>query len=92
MKLILQIFPLIALIPFLSSCSVYTSTGRKGFESKAAQNNVHVSNARTSATEQETCWEQPSNEPLWNLEESATMSVTKINEDEIQVCTLSQQQ
>lgn len=75
----------------LSSCSVYRSTGRKNFESKAPQNNVKVSSRPAPAAMaalESICWDQPANEPLWGLVESTTMSVTKINEDEIQVCTL----
>lgn len=84
---------LISLTFIISSCSVYRSTGRKSFETKASQNNVTTSAAPLHAEDldaEDLCWTQPSNEPIWNLEHTNSnensLIVTKLNQEEIQVC------
>lgn len=79
-----------------SSCSVYKSTGRKSFESKSSgnlttgvstQQNDENSNWNSGdASEDETCWNQPSSDPLWHIDAEHSLTVQKITDDEIQVC------
>jgi hypothetical protein len=88
---------------FLAGCSVYKSTGRKNFETKAP-GNVQMASAIRSATtdptdslsqpldetetmdEKTTCWNQPINDPLWQVEPNTLLTVMAVSEDEIQVC------
>ncbi len=82
----------------LASCSVYKSTGRKNFESKAPSS-VQTATAfsfdsRTDrkidptsvSNDKSTCWNQPASDPLWEIEGSTPLTVKAIGEDEIQVC------
>lgn len=77
-----------------SACSVYKSTGRKSFESKASGQTSAASNAGvetpqtefTKSDEKETCWSQLASEPLWEIDDHTPLIVTKLNDDEIQVC------
>jgi hypothetical protein len=77
----------------ITSCSVYKSSGRKSFEGDSSGKISHVaSSSEKNARHQEnltddTCWTQPSNEPLWQIDDSAPMTVTKISDDEVQICT-----
>jgi hypothetical protein len=77
-----------------SACSVYKSTGRKSFESKAsgqisAASGAGVESLKTESAEHEeneTCWSQLASEPLWEIDDHTPLIVTKLNDDEIQVC------
>ncbi len=81
----------IFLVLISSACSVYRSTGRESFENKAP---ASVGATSISATENETCWTQPSTDPLWNFDSnqglgekfSNELSVIRLNEREIEVC------
>ncbi len=76
----------------LGACSMYTSTGRKNFENRAPGNLVNTSSTKThlnsspDSVENFECWNQLATEPLWHVEDDVPLSVTKINDDEIQVC------
>jgi len=82
--------PLISLLLLLpAACSVYKSTGRKSFEDKAA------GNIRTSSLSQkiegkeelsDTCWNQPAADPLWHIDSNQPLTVSSLNNEEIQVC------
>lgn len=87
------------LILISSACSVYRSTGRESFESKAPASvnalSISATEANTYNTvEKETCWTQPSTDPLWNFDSnqglgekfSNELSVIRMNDREIQVC------
>ncbi|PIS09720.1 MAG: hypothetical protein COT73_13095 [Bdellovibrio sp. CG10_big_fil_rev_8_21_14_0_10_47_8] len=70
-------------IPLLLSCSVYQSAGRKTFENKSSDYRVQA-----VSVDQATCWTQPANDPLWNVDLSEQLTVTRWDENEIRVCTL----
>jgi hypothetical protein len=83
---------LLGIFIFLTSCSVYKSSGRKSFESKAPDN-IRTSSLnaalKTETAEQDrsdTCWSQPANEPLWHIDSNFPLSVSPLNNEEIQVC------
>jgi hypothetical protein len=74
---------------------VYKSTGRKSFESKSSGNLTTGVSAQSDenpnwnsgdSSENETCWNQPSSDPLWHIEAEHSLRVQKITDDEIQVC------
>lgn len=82
-----------------SACSVYRSTGRESFENKAPASVNATSISATEANtynmiEKETCWTQPSTDPLWNFDSnqgigekfSNELSVIRLNDREIEVC------
>lgn len=81
----------LSLIVCLSACSVYKSKGRDSFENRAPQN---TSTALT-VMKNETCWNQPADEPLWNMDNEANIGehdandlmVKRLSINEIQVCT-----
>ncbi len=88
----------------LTSCSVYKSSGRSSFEDKSSTNLPAVSTQAVaenenqwSADEESTkdntedsddCWNQPEQDPLWQVADSDTMTVKKINSQQIQVCLI----
>ncbi len=84
----------------LTSCSVYKSSGRSSFEDKSSTNLPAVSTQAVaenenqwSADEESTedsddCWNQPVQDPLWQVADSETMTVKKINSQQIQVCLI----
>lgn len=84
----------------LTSCSVYKSTGRSSFEDKSTTNlpavstqAVHDNENQWSADDDSNqddndCWSQPAQDPLWQVSDSETMSVKKINSQQIQVCPI----
>jgi hypothetical protein len=83
------------LFAFVTACSVYKSTGRKNFESKTPGNlrstslEASQSLAGESVSENaDTCWSQPSTDPLWHIDPNVSLSVSPLNNEEIQVCIL----
>lgn len=76
------------------SCSVYETDGRKKFESAASsqvqslQSPAPLSQDADTEPDQgnETCWNQPANEPLWHVDSESKMIVNQLPRDEIQVC------
>lgn len=89
----------IFLILLSSACSVYRSTGRESFENKAPASVGATSISATESNiyntiEKQTCWTQPSTDPLWNFDNnqglgekfSNELSVIRLNEREIEVC------
>jgi len=70
----------------LTACSVYQSSGRKSFESKAPDQIQRASSIDHSTEKIETCWSQPASEPLWHVDTKSALTVTQLEEDEIQVC------
>lgn len=73
----------------LLACSVYKNQGRKDFESNAP-GQVHsfsvTATKMTSTSDDTTCWQQPASDPIWEVDEQGTLTVRKINSDEIEVC------
>lgn len=96
--LVLSIFSIL----WLSACSVYKSSGRKSFENKAPDNVVQSLARVTSAADlvsqnsdgfigddnADTCWHQPAKDPLWHIDPNSALSVSPLNNEEIQVCIL----
>jgi hypothetical protein len=83
------------ILVFVTACSVYKSSGRNSFESKTPGNLRTSSLASGAALEDEgvsahadTCWNQPSQEPLWHIDPNVSLSVSPLNNEEIQVCIL----
>lgn len=89
------------IIATLASCSMYKNAGRKNFESNApgqiqAMTVRSTNNSATkmmSTSDSTTCWQQPANEPLWfdtmgEVDEDVSLTVRKINTDEIEVCSV----
>jgi hypothetical protein len=82
---------LVLFLFWLSACSVYKSSGRKSFESKAPDNvqRLSASSLKSEALTDEnadTCWNQPASEPLWHIDPNSTLNVSPLNNEEIQVC------
>jgi|GEM_PF-2420303 len=82
----------------LVSCSMYSSAGRKNFESNTP-GQIHATSlhstkdftTKTSTSDSTTCWQQPAGEPLWldsiaEFDEDVSLAVRKISRDEIEVC------
>jgi hypothetical protein len=83
----LKIFAFLCLFCSLVGCSVYKSAGRKSFESRAPDA-VRNQQSFTTQTEDEMCWNQPAAEPLWEINSNQNLVVTKLGDDQIQVCAL----
>ena len=90
----------IPLFLFLTACSVYKSTGRDAFESNVPGNVNATSTALESAEptpmiKNETCWNQPATDPLWNMDSNqgigdkytTELVVRKLTTTEIEVCS-----
>jgi len=81
----------LCLILCLAACSVYKSKGRDSFENRAPQNTASA----TAFSKNETCWNQPADEPLWNMDAGESIEdkyqnelvIKRISTNEIQVCT-----
>ncbi len=74
---------------------MYKSSGRKSFESKTPGNLRTSSLASGMASEEDginvdadTCWNQPAQDPLWHIDPNVSLSVSPLNNEEIQVCIL----
>lgn len=79
---------LIALI-FLSNCSVSSSGGRKDFEALAPllrQKNEVDALEEKDLEHADTCWSQPSSEPLLFVEPGSYLTVKPVDSREIEVC------
>lgn len=85
----------------LASCSVYKSSGRSSFEDKSSSNlpaistqSIHESAPQWSADdeseENEDCWNQPAQDPLWHVADKELLSVKKLNSQQIQVCIIKE--
>jgi hypothetical protein len=85
----LKFFVLPCLFLGLVGCSVYKSAGRKSFESRAPDA-VRNQQSFTSEAENEMCWNQPAAEPLWEINSDQNLVVTKLGDDQIQVCALGE--
>lgn len=70
-----------------TACSVYTSEGRKAFESQAPEQ-LDLSIHSEDELDAFTCWNQPANEALWRVETRLAMTVRKISEEQIEVCLI----
>lgn len=81
-------FSIAFLFALISSCSVYKSNGRKGFED-SAPNKVDRS-ASLSVPEksepQSLCWTQNASEPLWTQDIGTPLTVHWIDSETIEVC------
>lgn len=84
------------LFALISGCSVYKSNGRRTFEDKApgsvdrqAASQI-LQNSDSNLESQDTCWTQPTQEPLWSVPEQAQLSVHLINRELIEVCLESE--
>jgi hypothetical protein len=76
----LKFFVLLTLFLGLTGCSVYKSAGRKSFEGRAPE-------AVRSLQSEDLCWSQLATEPLWDINDEQILTVTKLGDDQIQVCT-----
>lgn len=91
----------VIIITSLASCSMYKNAGRNNFESNTP-GQVHsfsLKSTKDSATttmstsDSKTCWQQPANEALWfdtmtEGNEDVSLTVRKINSDEIEACVV----
>jgi hypothetical protein len=71
------------------ACSVYKNQGRKNFESNAPGQiqSFSITATKTMSTSDDTtCWQQPTSDPLWEVDDQGTLTVRKISPDEIEVC------
>ena len=70
-----------------SGCSVYKSSGRKSFESKASGNlQSGIQTSDQALLDSNVCWNQPASDPLWHVDAESHLIVSKLSDDEIQVC------
>ncbi|MGZ5279841.1 MAG: hypothetical protein ACXWC9_07865 [Pseudobdellovibrionaceae bacterium] len=86
-RFLTYLISLLLLLP--AACSVYKSTGRKSFEDKSA-GNIRTSSLSLKIEGKEeladTCWNQPSADPLWHIDSNQPLTVSSLNNEEIQVC------
>lgn len=83
-------FILLCLILSLGACSVYESSGRKQFESnspgKLRTQSLGDGLIEDLASNENECWLQPANEPLWHISDEALLSVKRVSKDILEIC------
>ena len=78
-----------AFMALVSGCSVYKSSGRDSFESRAPgqpPNKTHSASIFENEKTEDTCWTQPSRDPLWDLPENSEVRVHALSNELIEVC------
>ena len=92
-RLKISIFPIFIFL--LSSCQIYHSTGRSLFDANVTSPTSNVGSPsfpllaenKNSAKNDQTCWNQPKDEPLWFAENGKKYHVQITSEQTIEVCS-----
>ncbi len=88
---------ILAVIPFIISCSVYKSVGRSQFESKAPSQIITTdveSRSTKNKKENQNCWLQDPIETKYfisSLKNGEKLTIENINQNEFLICLESQE-